>query len=119
MMLLSISLVNSFANLNTYNIFYMRDQTDPSLTYADFIFISQGRTLVSGTFNIFLLLPQSIFVNIGLSLGFTCYSGGMIAKKISLKATLITGALIFRYMINTRYIQGEPKLRPDVREVTS
>jgi hypothetical protein len=49
MMLVSISIMMSFANLNTYIISYMRDRTDPTLTYAEFIFISQGRTLVSGT----------------------------------------------------------------------
>jgi hypothetical protein len=48
MMLVSISIMMSFANLNTYIISYMR-VNDPTLTYADFIFISQGRTLVSGT----------------------------------------------------------------------
>jgi hypothetical protein len=48
-MLVSISIMMSFANLNTYVISYMRDRTDPTLTYAEFIFISQGRTLVSGT----------------------------------------------------------------------
>jgi hypothetical protein len=48
MMLVSISIINSFANLNTYIISYMR-VSDPTLTYADFIFISQGQGLVSGT----------------------------------------------------------------------
>ena len=31
-----------------YMISYMRARTNPELTYADFIYISQGRTFISG-----------------------------------------------------------------------
>ena len=51
LLLFSISIMMSFANLNTYIISYMRARTDPSLTYADFIFISQGRTFVTGNYD--------------------------------------------------------------------
>ena len=40
-LLLSISVQMSFSNLNTYIISYMRARTNPELTYADFIYISQ------------------------------------------------------------------------------
>ena len=56
----------------------MRARTNPDLTYADFIYISQGRTFVSG---------------------FTGMMGGLMVNKIGLKATMILGCVIYWYII--------------------
>ena len=52
----------------------MRARTNPDLTYADFIYISQGRTFVSG---------------------FTGMMGGFMVNKIGLKATMILGCIVY------------------------
>ena len=78
-MMISISAQYSFGNLNTYMISYMKARVDENLTYADFIFISQGRAFLSGL---------------------TSFLGGMVARRIGLKTTLIIGCVIFRYDIS-------------------
>ena len=75
-MMISISAQYSWGNLNTYMISYMKARVDPDLTYADFVFIAQGRAFLSGL---------------------TSFAGGMIARRIGLKLTLIIGCVMFRY----------------------
>ena len=48
MMLVAVSIMMSFPNLNTYMISYMRARTNPEYSYSDFIWISQGRSIVCG-----------------------------------------------------------------------
>ena len=50
MMLVAVSIMMSFPNLNTYMISYMRARTNPEYSYSDFIWISQGRSIVCGKF---------------------------------------------------------------------
>jgi len=74
MMLVAVSIMMSFPNLNTYMISYMRARTNPEYSYSDFIWISQGRSIVCGL---------------------TGMVGGLIASKFGLKATLIFGSSLY------------------------
>ena len=47
-MLVAVSIMMSFPNLNTYMISYMRARTNTEYAYSDFIWISQGRSIVCG-----------------------------------------------------------------------
>jgi hypothetical protein len=73
LIMISISATYSFPNLNTYMISYMRNRTDETLTYADFVFISQGRSLIGGL---------------------TAPLGGIIAGHIGFKPTLLIASIL-------------------------
>ena len=77
-MMISISAQYSWGNLNTYMISYMKNRTDSSLTYADFIFISQSQNFVNGA---------------------TFFIGGIVANKIGVWTTVLIGSIILRYKL--------------------
>ena len=61
------------ANLNTYVISYIRNY-DPSITYADWVLVSQAKTFAIG-----LLMPVN----------------GHLAKKIGPKRCILLGSIIY------------------------
>ena len=68
MMLVAVSIMMSFPNLNTYMISYMRARTNPEYSYSDFIWISQGRSIVCGK-----LLCSSSFMATLLATSMFCH----------------------------------------------
>ena len=68
--------VSHFSNLMTYMISYLRDRADggDDLSYADFVYVSTGRSLVAG---------------------FAGVIGGILANKIGLRPTLALGATLY------------------------
>ena len=64
------------ANLNTYVISYLR-ANDPSITYGDWIFVSQAKALLGGG-----LAPLS----------------GEVSRRIGVKLTIIIGSLLLTYV---------------------
>ena len=62
------------SNLMTYMISYMRVDNE-DLTYADFVYVSTGRSLVAGCLGML---------------------GGILANKIGLRPTLLLGATFYR-----------------------
>ena len=70
------------SNLMTYMISYMRVENE-DLTYADFVYVSTGRSLVSGLLGML---------------------GGILANKIGLRPTLLLGATFYRW--EKRFIES-------------
>ena len=66
------------SNLLTYMISYMRSRLKggEDLTYADYVFINMGRSLV---------------------VGLTGWLGGVVANKIGLRPTLAIGMALYRF----------------------
>ena len=101
-MLIAVSIMMSFPNLNTYMISYMRARTDPEYAYSDFIWISQGRSIVCGKVHTMWFifrcdldkLIRKFLITIS---GLTGMVGGIIASKVGLKATLIFGSSLYRW----------------------
>ena len=62
----------------TYIISYLRERADggEDLTYADFVYVSTGRSLVAGAAGVM---------------------GGILANKIGLRPTLSLGAAMYRH----------------------
>ena len=68
----------------TYIISYLRERADggEDLTYADFVYVSTGRSLVAGIAGVM---------------------GGILANKIGLRPTLSLGAALYRHGRIFRY----------------
>ena len=65
-----------FSNLMTYMISYLRERADGGydLTYADFVYVSTGRSIVAGVAGVI---------------------GGILANKIGLRPTLSLGTALY------------------------
>jgi len=86
----------SYSNLNTYITSYMRTTSyeengeqvlyNPSLTYADFVFITTTKTLLQGASMPFLgALARKMGVRISIFLGSMVYSGGFLLTALSVQ----------------------------------
>ena len=82
----------------TYIISYMRVYVKPSLTYADFIYVSQVWFVFSQ-----FLESISLALKQGQSLigGIIPFAAGICARKIGLRPTYIFGCTIFRLWISS------------------
>ena len=68
----------------TYIISYLRERADggEDLTYADFVYVSTGRSLVAGAAGVM---------------------GGILANKIGLRPTLSLGAALYRHKCRSNH----------------